>query len=184
MHATDVHRIAVVGAGLMGHGIALEFALAGYDVRLHDRSDELLSRATVTIRSSLALLEAHGLTTREKAEAGVSRIRLGTSLADLVADADLVIEAATEDLEIKLAIFGELDRLCPPEAILASNSSSFMPSKMAAATTRANRVLVAHYFNPPYLVPLVELVPSSATSGETVACMHAHLTGNLDRLLP
>jgi 3-hydroxybutyryl-CoA dehydrogenase len=177
MQANDVRRIAVVGAGLMGHGIALEFALAGYDVRLHDRTDELLARATGTIRSSLSLLQGHGLTTSEAAADAASRIRMGTRLDDLVADADVVIEAATEHLEIKLAIFGELDRLCPPRTILASNSSSFMPSKVAAATKRADRVLVAHYFNPPYLVPLVELVRSSATSDDTVDGMHALLVG-------
>jgi len=94
-----------------------------------------------------------------------------------VADADVVIEAVTEDLEIKQETFRRVDELCPPHTIIASNSSSFMPSKVAAVTRRADRVLVAHYFNPPFLVPLVELVRSPATSDETVAVMHDLMSG-------
>jgi len=177
MKAADVHRIAVIGAGLMGHGIALEFAIAGYDVRLCDQNEELLGSARDRIAASWALLESHGLVKQETGQEAISHIGLDADLQATAEGADVVIEAVTEDLEIKLDIFRELDRICPPHTIIASNSSSFMPSKVAAATNRADRVLVAHYFNPPYLIPLVELVRSAATSDETFEVMRDLLIG-------
>src|SRR4051794_23952204 len=172
MKPGEVRRITVVGGGLMAHGIALEFALAGHDVRLADRSPDLIQRATDTIRTSLTLLESRQLVTADQSAEARSHIRLGTELPELAGDAGLVIEAVTEDLEIKQDVFRELDRLCPPHTILASNSSSFMPSKVAAVTQRPAQVLVAHYFNPPYLLPLVELVRGPATSDATVQIVY------------
>jgi 3-hydroxybutyryl-CoA dehydrogenase len=168
MGASDIHRVAVIGAGLMGHGIALEFAAHGYTVRLHDRDEAQLDRAQGGITEGLAQLVDVGRISRADLAAAPDRIVLGTDLPAAVAEADLVIEAVTEDLDVKRALFRDLDRGTPPHAILASNTSTFLPSLLAAATRRADRVLVTHYFNPPYLLPLVELVRGEHTSDETV----------------
>lgn len=171
MSATEIRLIAIVGAGLMGHGIALEFAVHGYDVRLHDRDETQLARARRGIGEGLARLEELGLAGAEAVATAPDRIEAGTDLDAAVADADLVIEAVTENLDVKQALFRELDARTPAHAILASNSSTFLPSQLAGATRRPDRVLVAHYFNPPHLVPLVELVRGSQTSDETMAAM-------------
>jgi 3-hydroxybutyryl-CoA dehydrogenase len=147
---SDLQRLSVIGAGTMGHGIALDFARAGCAVTLCDSSESALADALEKIGAA----DAPALT----------RIRACTTLADAAAEADLVIEAVYEDLVLKQSIFAELDRLCPPRTVLASNTSSFMPSLLASVTRRADRVLVAHYFYPPALLPLVELVCSPQTS--------------------
>jgi 3-hydroxyacyl-CoA dehydrogenase len=171
-----VRRIAVIGAGLMGHGIGLEFAANGYDVRLQDQSDTQLAKAEASIAEGLGRLVAAGRITAAEAAAAPGRITLTSSLPEAVQDADVVIEAVTENIDVKRAIFAELDAHAPRHAILASNSSTFMPSLMAAVTTRPEQVLVAHYFNPPHLLPLVELVRSEKTSDATIAAMHALYT--------
>src|SRR5215212_1476787 len=168
MSANDIKRIAVVGAGLMGHGIALELAVHGFTVHLHDRDQAQLDRAKDSIAQGLARLVEIERVTPGEASAAPARIIMGRDLRSAVADSDLVIEAVSEDLDVKRALFRDLDDWAPPHAILASNSSSFMPSLLAAATARPRQVIVAHYFNPPYLLPLVELVRGEQTSTETV----------------
>ncbi len=163
-----IRRIAVIGAGLMGHGIALEFAAHGFDVMLHDQSAAQLESARSSIAEGLGRLVAAGRISESTAAATPNRITLTASLPEAAANADLVIEAVSENLEVKRAIFRELDAHAPAHAILASNSSTFMPSLMAAATNRPDRVIVAHYFNPPHLLPLVELVRGPETSDQTV----------------
>ena len=171
MNADEIERIAVVGAGLMGHGIAQEFATRGYRVRLHDRGDEQLRQSLRNIERNLGFLQQAGRLTVEDATSALGRIETAVDLRSTVADADVVIEAVSEDLALKQGIFRDLDAWAPEHAILASNTSSFMPSLLAAATRRPDRVLVAHYFNPPYLLPLVELVRGPATSDETITTM-------------
>jgi len=151
----------------MGHGIAQEMATAGLKVALHDVSQERLDAARANIGRNLGTLGVRD------AAAVLARTRTGTMLREVAEDADLVIEAISEDLEAKRKLFAELDGICPPRTIFASNSSSLMPSRMAAAVKRPDRLLVAHYFNPPYLVPLVEIVRGPETSDETVATVHA-----------
>jgi 3-hydroxybutyryl-CoA dehydrogenase len=167
----EIKRIGVVGAGLMGHGIAQEFALAGYKVSLHDVNDEKLKKAEETIRNNLRMLSDVGLITRDRSETLHENLHVTTSLEDAAGTSDVIIEAAFEDLKLKQAIFRDLDKWCPKHAILASNSSTLLPSSLASATTRPDKVLIAHYFNPPYLVPLVEIVRHAATSDETVNTM-------------
>jgi 3-hydroxybutyryl-CoA dehydrogenase len=162
MIAKYIRRIAVVGAGLMGHGIAQEFALAGLDVGLHDRSDELLQAAMASIRANLERLGADSI------DAALKRIHPGVRLDEAVSDADLVIEAIFEDLAAKHELLRSLERLCKPETILASNTSSFMPSRLNEVLAHPEHLLVTHYFNPPYLIPLVEVVPSPRTSLQVV----------------
>lgn len=169
--------IAVIGAGLMGHGIALEFAIAGYPVKLHDLSDESLRRARENIAATLPRLTQMGILASGESSGGAERIRYSQDLPEVVAGAELVIESATEDLETKRRIFAELDRLCPAHTVLASNSSSLVPSSYASATRWPARVLGVHYFNPPYLVPCVELVAGPETAEETVQAARGILTG-------
>jgi 3-hydroxybutyryl-CoA dehydrogenase len=177
MSHNTIQRIAVIGAGLMGHGIALEFAAHGFDVSLQDRDQTALDRARDAIAEGLARLAEIGRITPERAAAAPAHVSLGTDARAAVTNADLVIEAVSEDLDLKRALIRDLDDWAPPRAILASNSSSFMPSLLAAATDRPDRVLVAHYFNPPHLLPLVELVRGEQTSDETIATMHALYRG-------
>lgn len=176
MQIDDVRRVAVIGAGLMGHGIAQEFAVAGYEVRMHDTTAENLDRAMTRIRANLTLMTEAGVVDPAQAEAAPARLHPTTSVAEAGSDADVVIEAVFEDLELKQQIFAELDEVCPPHALLASNSSSYMPGKLAAITERPAQVLVAHYFNPPHLMPLVELVRHPETSDETIETMFALYT--------
>jgi 3-hydroxyacyl-CoA dehydrogenase len=177
MSDNGIQRIAVIGAGLMGHGIALELAAHGYGVSLHDRDQAALERAQGSIVEGLARLAEIGLITPEAADAAPSRIAMETDARAAVTSADLVIEAVSEDLDLKRGLFRDLDAWAPPHAILASNSSSFMPSLLAAATNRPDRVLVAHFFNPPHLLPLVELVRGEQTSDATIETMHALYRG-------
>ena len=172
MKAEDIRQIAVVGAGLMGHGIAQEFALAGYHVRLTDVSNDALERARETIQRNLDMLASFDLITSEQAASVLPAIQMTTELAEAVADADLVVEAVYENLELKQQIFRDLDALCPSRTILASNTSTFLPSKLAAVTGRPDRVLITHYFNPPFLLPLVEIVRHASTSDDTVTTVY------------
>jgi 3-hydroxybutyryl-CoA dehydrogenase len=177
MQLEDIRRVAVIGAGTMGHGIAQEFALAGYDTRLVDQTDEQLAAALANVRRNLGLLADASLVQREAIDGVLARIHATTSLNEAVSDADIVIEAVFEDLKLKQALFGQLDELCPEHTILASNSSSIMPSQLAPSTGRPDRVLVAHYFNPPYLLPLVEVVKGPATSDASAQMMFELLRG-------
>lgn len=168
MKVKEVRRVAVIGAGLMGHGIVMEFALAGYEVGLHDVTMGRIQEALKRIRATLQMLTMSGLVSHDHVEPALNRIHGDTELGAVVSDADVVVEAAFENLSVKQQIFGELDRHCPPRTILASNTSSFMPSQLAASTCRPDKVLVTHYFNPPYLLPGVEVARSEQTSDETV----------------
>ena len=160
----------------MGHGIAIEFARAGYDVGLHSRSEKSLERARGMIQDSLERLRGLGNVSEQQAETVPDRVRMSTDLGEVVEDADLVIESIYEDIDAKTKLFGELDELSPDRTILASNTSSFLPSRLAAATTRPGKVVNAHFLNPPFLVPLVEVVPTEETSEETTRVVMELLT--------
>jgi 3-hydroxybutyryl-CoA dehydrogenase len=171
----DIRKISVIGAGLMGHGIAQEFALAGYDVRMHDLDATKLLAAEKSIDTNLAMLTNLGVITSKQADSTRHHIVVHTALRDAVQESDVVIEAVFEDLTLKQGIFRHLDELCPARTILASNTSTLLPGMLASATHRPDKVLVAHYFNPPYLLPLVEIVPHGRTSEETVLTLHGLL---------
>jgi len=168
MQASDIHKVAVVGAGLMGHGIALELAANGYNVGLHDLTDEVLESAVENIHEGLDRLVELGVLQEGEADEAPDRIWIGTDLAEMVSDADLVIEAVAEDPGIKKQVFADLGKFAPEHAILASNTSSFMPSIYASESGRPEKVVVTHYANPPHFVPLVEIVPGPETSPETL----------------
>ena len=167
MVVDEIKKIGVVGAGLMGHGIAQEFALAGYHVALHDISEDLLIQAQANMRRNLGIMVEAGMVGNRAADPVPDDMCFSTNLSEVVRSADYIVEAITEDLSLKQQVFAEMDKLCPDHTIIASNSSTFMPSSMASVTTRPDKVLVTHYFNPPHFVPLVEVVRHSGTSDST-----------------
>jgi 3-hydroxybutyryl-CoA dehydrogenase len=177
MSRDEIRRIAVIGAGIMGHGIAQEFAVAGYDVGLYDVDDERLAAAGARIAANLERLAAAGVIAPGTAATAAGRIRTSTIVAEAARGANYVVEAAPEQLPLKQQLFEELDQLCPPPAILASNTSTFVPSRLTTAMRHPERVLVTHYFNPPFLLPLVEVVRSPVTTEGTVATTVALLSG-------
>ncbi len=168
MDTNVIKKITVVGPGMMGHAIAQEFAQAGYGVTLCGRSGERLQEALQKIERNLRELVHWGIMQEGDVKPTLERIRTTPVIKEAGSDADLVVESIIEDLEVKKQLFKDLDDICPERTILASNTSSLLPSDLAAATRRPESVLVAHYFNPPYLMPLVEIVRGKSTSDETV----------------
>lgn len=165
----QVRKVLVVGSGAMGSQIAMVCALSGYDVAVHDIAEEGLARARTALEERIDRNVAKGRLSQEERDAAFARMAFGTDLADLAADADLVIEAAVEKLDVKRQIFADLDRVCPPHAILASNSSSFVPSRIADATGRPELVCNLHFFNPALVMKCVEVVRGPLTSDATMA---------------
>lgn len=164
----NINNISVIGAGLMGHGIAQEFASAGFTVFLHDITEEQLTTACMLIEQNLALLAEHGVVDKTDIPDIIQRINTTNELVVATEKADFVIEAVTENLQLKQQIFEKLDNLCQLHTIFASNTTALMPSQIGDHTNRKDKVLNTHYFNPPYLIPLVELIRSPDTSDETV----------------
>ncbi len=173
----DIQHITVVGAGTMGHGIGQDFACAGYDVMLYDLTEDKLGQARKWIERNLAEQVEWGLIAADEVQPALDKIRTSTSLEKAAGDADLVIEAVFEDLDLKRQVFHDLDRLCPQRTILGSNTSSLMPSMLASATKRPDRVLVVHYFFPPPLMPLVEIVRAESTADEVVETVYNVIKG-------
>ncbi len=159
--------LAILGAGAMGAGIAQVCALRGFETTLYDLTPELAQAALARIRASLEKGVALGKTAPEAAAAALSRLRPTAALEDCAA-AGLVIEAVVEDLALKRALFARLEVLLSPEALLASNTSSLSISALAGAVQRPERVLGLHFFNPPHLMALVEVVRGDRTSAETM----------------
>ena len=172
----NIKNIAIIGAGLMGHGIAQEFACAGYRVHLHDITEEQLNNARVQIGKNLMLLAEKCVIEEISISATLQRIHTTTDLTAAAKTADFVVEAVSENLPLKQQIFEELDSLCQPHTILASNTTALMPSQIGVNTKRTDKILNTHYFNPPYLIPLVELIRSPDTSDETVSVTFDILT--------
>lgn len=168
MMVDDIKRVLVVGAGSMGSQIAMQAALHGYAVTLNDLTPELLDRAMKGNREQLAKRVAKGQLPQQKMDDAVARVRLETDLERAARDADLVIEAIIERLEPKRECFAKLDRSAPPHAILATNSSTLMISQIADATKRPDKCANMHWFFPPLVMRLVEVVKGKQTSEETV----------------
>ena len=167
----EIQRIGIIGVGLMGAGIAEVCARAGYDTLVREINDELLARGLDRIETSMQSAVQRGKLTPADQEAARSRVRGTTRLEDF-ADRDLVIEAAIEDLHLKRELFVQLDQICPPQAILASNTSSIPIIQLAAATKRPDRVLGMHFFNPVPTMQLIELVRTITTSDEALETVH------------
>jgi 3-hydroxybutyryl-CoA dehydrogenase len=161
-----MEKIFVLGAGTMGAGIAQAFAAKGYEVILRDIKDEFVDKGLAGIKSNLERLVKKEKISEEQMEEILSRVT-GTIDMNLAEDCDLVVEAAVENMEIKKQIFAELDRICKPETILSSNTSSLSITEVGAATNRPDKVIGMHFFNPAPVMKLVELIRGMATSDET-----------------
>jgi 3-hydroxybutyryl-CoA dehydrogenase len=170
------NRILVVGAGAMGSQIAMVCALAGHDTTVTDIADDALNRARSQLHARLDRDVAKSRRTREDVDAAFARLTFTTDLDAAAAGADLVIEAALEDLEVKREVFARLDRVAPPQAILTTNSSAIMSSQLADATGRPDRVANMHFFNPALVMRCVEVVRGPATSDATVEAVVALAT--------
>lgn len=167
MKLENITLIAGIGTGTMGSGTALAFALGGYSVNMYGRTRESLDRGQKRVHEALDLLWENGLVEGQK-EAVLERIQGHTDLGSAVEDAQFVIESVAEDLEVKKAVFREMETLCSPEAILATNTSGLSPTLISETLEKKDRFLVSHFWNPPHLMPIVEVVPGKFTSEETV----------------
>lgn len=168
MRIEDVRRILVVGAGQMGAQIAMQSALHGYECTLNDLSVALCEKGMAGNRKQLERRVQKGQMTKERMEAAIARVRLEPDLERAARAADFVIEAIVERLDPKKECFAALDRFCPPHAILATNSSTLMNSQIAPSTKRPDRCVNMHYFYPPLVMKLVEVVKGQWTSEETL----------------
>jgi 3-hydroxybutyryl-CoA dehydrogenase len=171
--AKRIDPVAVIGAGIMGHGIAHVLARAGMEVRLYDAKPEALSAAVARIELELDRAVARGTLTRQGREDAMTRIGSTGSLEEAVDGVGVVIEAVPEDLDVKRTVFEELDRLAPTDAVLASNTSAISITLIASWTRRRANVVGAHFFNPPQRMPVVEIVTGLETEERTVARMRA-----------
>jgi 3-hydroxybutyryl-CoA dehydrogenase len=167
----EIKKITVVGAGNMGHQIALCAAISGFEVKCTDTNPDILSKAILFVENYLNERVAKGKLTAEAASQAKENISFVSNIEDAVFDVDLVIEAIIEKLEIKRTLFSQLDKLCPPHTILATNSSYIVSSKIADATNRPEKVCNMHFFNPALVMKLVEVVKGPHVSDETVSAV-------------
>jgi len=166
---SSIKKVTVIGAGTMGHGIAQVAAASGIDAVLHDVSPKAIEMGMASIHANLIKgLEKGKITPAQKVTV-LQRLHAGPDLAEALADADVVVEAVPEKLELKQKIFSAVDALAGPEVLLASNTSSLPITRIAEATTRPERVLGLHFFNPVHLMPLLEIVRGERTSNEALA---------------
>lgn len=163
-----IKHVAVIGSGVMGHGIAQLYALAGFSVSLYDLQEELLHKAKASVEQSLDLLEKEGVITEQDKSSALERIVLTTDLQQAVAEADVITEAVPEVIELKWQLFSQLEQFAKPEAIIASNTSTFSIARLIEKAKLPHRFIITHFFNPAQLVPLVEIVRHEQTAEEVV----------------
>jgi len=169
----EIKKICVLGAGIMGSGIAQVSGEAGYQVSMRDVEDRFIQGGLNTIRKNLERAINKGKMSREGADGILSRIKGFMELAPAVQDADIVIEAVTENMALKKGVYGELDRLCPPKTILASNTSGLSITEIASTTKRPDKVIGMHFFNPVPGMRLVEIIKGQSTSEDTFQIIKA-----------
>ena len=175
-------KIAVIGAGTMGNGIAHTFAQKNYQVTLIDVSEQSLEKALSTISKNLDRMVSKDKISESEKSQTLANIQTSTEInKDVLSGTDLVVEAATENLDIKLQIFENLDSLCPDKTILASNTSSILISTIAGATNRADKVIGMHFMNPVPIMKLVEVIKSKETSSQVVSTI-MELSKNLGKV--
>ncbi len=163
MTGKEIKRVAVIGAGLMGFGVATEFARFGYNVTMYNTRKETSRRSMEWAKEALDLMVETKLITKRNADAAYKRLHPTTNLEEAAKDADFVHESVLELLTLKQEVFAKLDKICPPPTILATNTSGLRVTDIASATKHPERVLATHYFQPPHFVPLVEVVPTQKT---------------------
>lgn len=164
----EIQHVTVIGAGAMGSQIAMVSALAGYSTALVDIAEEYVERAALQLKSRMNRDVEKGRRSQDEVTAAFDRLTFTTDRDGSAAQTDFVIEAAVEDLSIKRELFAELDRICPPHTILATNSSNIVSSRVADATARPDKVCNFHFFNPALVMECVEVVPNEQTSEKTV----------------
>ena len=160
MKAEEIKNIGVIGAGLMGHGIAQVFALKGYEVKLFDNDPKVLKTAPEKIRNNLKTLLEMGLVESREIEGCLSHLHLSRTLTEMCQGVELTIEAVSENLDLKRAVFSDLERLTPPETILCSNTSGISIGLISEKLQFKERVVGTHFWNPPHIVPCVEVIKS------------------------
>jgi 3-hydroxybutyryl-CoA dehydrogenase len=167
MDVQEIKKVGVIGAGVMGHGIAQIFAQHGYPTILVSRREETLSEALREIRSNLTRFVEHKIISEDAIEKTISMIATSTKLEKAMVDTDFVVEAVFEDINIKRSVFKSLESVCPPNTILATNTSGLSITEIASAATKPGRIVGTHFWNPPYIMPLVEVTKGDFTSLET-----------------
>jgi len=165
------NQAAVIGSGVMGHGIAQEYALAGYTVSLYDLKEQFLSKARSSVETSLSLLVREQVITEQAKQEALERIILTTDLQAAVAEADIITEAIPEVIEMKWDLFEQLEQHTKAEAIIASNTSTFSIWRLIEKAKTPHRFIITHFFNPAQLVPLVEIVRHEKTADEVVSAV-------------
>ncbi len=167
MKLEDIRTVGVVGGGVMGYGIALNFALWDYRVIVQDLTDEILQQSRENAESALTLFVEEGLITEKWAADTLARITFTTDLESVAGNSDFVTECIVEVSGVKKQLFNTLDALCPPHTILASNTSSLVLSDFGSEVERQDKLVITHYFAPPHIVPGMEVAKGPQTSGET-----------------
>jgi 3-hydroxybutyryl-CoA dehydrogenase len=165
---SDFKKILVIGAGTMGHGIAQSFAQAGYQVALQDTYAKSLERSDSLIRSSLKTMIEAQIIPENQFDVILGRIKMTTSLEDVAGDADLAVETIVENKDAKIELFTKLDKVCPPKTILVSNTSFFNIFDFIE-TSRPDKVMMVHWYSPPQIIPLVDVVKGPETSPENIS---------------
>lgn len=172
MELSEIRKVAVIGSGIMGHGIGQTFALGGYEVTLNDLSDDLLEKAIQQIRSNLNTFIEFGITTPKAAREALPRIKTNKDLKAAVRESDFVVEALPEVMELKKRVFKQLDDDCPSHTVIASNTSGLSLTEMASGIRRQDQAVIAHWWNPPHIIPVVEIVKGRHTSDQTVELVY------------
>ena len=176
MKLEDIKTISVLGSGIMGHGIAQTFLMAGYPVLLYDLKESILETARAHIRKNLELFHDAGLVKKREIAPALRRLTTTTELGVAVKDSDFIVEAAPENLALKQDLFQQVESLCPGHAIIASNTSSLRMTDIGSRVKKKERLVITHWFNPPHIVPTVEVVKGEKTSEVTVETTVALLT--------
>jgi len=168
----EINHVALLGAGMVGHGLALHFAKAGYQVSLYSRTQQTIDKAIENIRANLPALLQGQASVDDEIEQIVSRIETTRNMDEAVAKASIVIESVAENLQVKQDLFKELDQICSRDVILATNTSVMSITAIASKAKNRDRIVGTHFWFPPYLIPLVEVVKGHDTSDETMEITH------------
>ena len=166
MKLGDIKTIGIAGGGTMGFGIALNFALWGYPTTIHDLNEQILEKSAGRVKKALDMFVTEGLISRMRSEETFNRFSFTSDMARL-ADNDFITECIVERLSDKQDLFNTLDKMCPPQTIIASNTSSLVMSDVAKGVKRTGKIVLTHYFDPPHFVPAVEVAKGPATTDET-----------------
>ena len=176
MKLEEIQNISVLGAGIMGHGIAQSFLMGGYPVWLYDIRESILETAKGHIEKNLELFSQAGFIGKEDIEPILSRLSITTDLENTVEGSDFIVEAAPEDLSLKQELFQRVESLCRKDTIIATNTSSLILKDIGARVKTKERLIITHWFNPPHIVPTVEVVKGELTSDETMETAYGLLT--------